>query len=730
MASPATWKVKIPKYRTGRIFLFPILLYFLLVFPVLGFMLLKSFPEIQEKRGFSSVIKIDSTEFENIRQNGDPVVSFQKGFEAGLNSKKLEKTNDSVDLTVIADSLTALLDSIPADSVQVINSNKTSSGKRGASSAFSSSISNLFNYVLIISTLAGLLVNYPFKRYFRRKRLRKSISPRLYRYCRKFLLYTPIINSGIVFIAFTIVHGIMIFHLLSANDLEYDTSRRLFTNYLFISLVASLLTVLFIYFWQKHRVHIKYIEHIYTRDELQKRIFGKNHGKIRNRLYIASAMTTLLPLTIVLLYLILSLTPVKEMGDLSQEQMKIVLGRLVDVLGPETDVEKLFSSDGFNGLYYISALDNALMFGGILSGIFVSFIYILFFVNWSTAGIVSPVNELVTSMRKTGEGMLDNYTIVRTNDEIGVMSEGYNMMTTRLRDYIFRVSQMNEAYSRFVPNQFLEFLGKENFVDIQLGDQVQKEMTVLFSDIRGFTELSESMTPKENFDFINHYLGYMEPVIRENNGFIDKFIGDSIMALFHVKVDDAIDAAIQMRKTLNRFNEDRTDQGKPPIDAGIGIHTGNLMLGVVGGEGRMDGTVISDAVNLASRLEGLSKIYHVNIIISEDTLIKLENPSKYSFRFLDIARVKGKKEAVYVFEVLDGDPEEIRNLKIETKSLFGKGIDLYKNKMFEDALEVFSEVVKINANDSLAAFYINRCKRNITRGIPDDWTGIEVFDAK
>jgi two-component system sensor histidine kinase ChiS len=333
-------------------------------------------------------------------------------------------------------------------------------------------------------------------------------------------------------------------------------------------------------------------------------------------------------------------------------------------------------------------------------------------------------------MRKTGEGMLDNYTIVRTNDEIGVMSEGYNMMTTRLRDYIFRVSQMNEAYSRFVPNQFLEFLGKENFVDIQLGDQVQKEMTVLFSDIRGFTELSESMTPKENFDFINHYLGYMEPVIRENNGFIDKFIGDSIMALFHVKVDDAIDAAIQMRKTLNRFNEDRTDQGKPPIDAGIGIHTGNLMLGVVGGEGRMDGTVISDAVNLASRLEGLSKIYHVNIIISEDTLIKLENPSKYSFRFLDIARVKGKKEAVYVFEVLDGEPEEIRNLKIETKSLFGKGIDLYKNKMFEDALEVFSEVVKINANDSVAAFYINRCKRNITRGIPDDWSGIEVFDAK
>lgn len=252
----------------------------------------------------------------------------------------------------------------------------------------------------------------------------------------------------------------------------------------------------------------------------------------------------------------------------------------------------------------------------------------------------------------------------------------------------------------------------------------------MFSDIRGFTELSESMTPKENFDFINHYLGYMEPVISENNGFIDKFIGDAIMALFHAKADDAIDAAIQMRATLQRFNEDRTDQGKPTIDSGIGIHTGNLMLGVVGGEGRMDGTVISDAVNLAARLEGLTKIYRTSIIISEDTLIKLENPSKYNFRFLDIARVKGKKDAVYVFEVLDGEPEDIKKLKIETKSLFGNGIDLYKDKKFEEALEVFTNVIKINKHDSVAAFYVNRCKTNLTRGIPDDWNGIEVFDSK
>ncbi|MDY0103377.1 MAG: adenylate/guanylate cyclase domain-containing protein [Lentimicrobium sp.] len=718
-------QTKVPSYHTGRIILFPILLYFLLVFPVLGFMLIKSFPELKERSGI--YLGIDTA-----YQQGQ---TLPEGLQLPTTAEEL---NPSTNLPLLAaDSLLAETDSllksfrnIAADTLNTLQHSDKPYKKVSSSKLFSKSLSGLFNIVILLSPLLVMLVNYPFKRYFRRKRKRKTISPRLYRYCRRWLLHTPLINSGIVFIAFLIVHGLMIYSLLAPDTSGDELGHRLFTSYLFISIVASLLTVLFIYFWQKHRVHIRYIEHIYTRDELQQRIFKRNQGKIRNRLYIASAMTTLLPLTIVLLYLVLSLTPVNEMGELTPQETKIVLGRLATVTFPGEDLTESFKEDGFDGLYYISAIDNTMMFMGIFSGIIVSFIYILFFVNWSTAGIVRPVNELVRNMRQTGEGRLDNYTIVRTNDEIGTMSEGYNLMTSRLREYIFKISKINEAYSRFVPRQFLDFLDKNDIVDIRLGDQVQKEMTVMFSDIRGFTELSESMSPKENFDFINHYLGYMEPVISENNGFIDKFIGDSIMALFHDKVDDAIDAAIQMRATLQRFNEDRTDQGMPTIDSGIGIHTGNLMLGVVGGEGRMDGTVISDAVNLASRLEGLTKIYRTSIIISEDTLIKLENPSRYNFRFLDIARVKGKKEAVYVFELLDGEPENIKKLKIETKTLFGNGIDLYKNKKFEEALNVFTNVIKINKYDSVAAFYVNRCRTNITKGIPDDWNGIEVFDAK
>lgn len=144
------------------------------------------------------------------------------------------------------------------------------------------------------------------------------------------------------------------------------------------------------------------------------------------------------------------------------------------------------------------------------------------------------------------------------------------------------MSELNAAYQRFVPEEFLKFLNRESIVDVKLGDQVRKEMSVLFSDIRSFTELSEKMTPEENFNFINSYLQRMGPSIRENNGFIDKYIGDAIMALFPRNAEDAIKASIQMMEGIKLYNKHRNNQGYAPISIGIGIHTGELMLGTVG----------------------------------------------------------------------------------------------------------------------------------------------------
>jgi class 3 adenylate cyclase len=333
-------------------------------------------------------------------------------------------------------------------------------------------------------------------------------------------------------------------------------------------------------------------------------------------------------------------------------------------------------------------------------------------------------------MQRTGRGELDSYSIVRTNDEIGALTEGYNEMSDRLKNYFHSLDDIHRANARFVPRQFLEFLGKENITEIHLGDQVQKEMTIMFSDIRDFTSLSETMTPKENFDFINNYLGYMEPVIRNNNGFIDKFMGDAIMALFPEKSEDALNAAIEMRIKMLEYNEIISQFGKPAIDAGIGMHTGMLMLGIIGGEGRMDGTVISDAVNLAARLEGLTKVYGSSIIITEDTLIKLNDPNHYHFRFLDIVKVKGKKEAIYIFEIMDGEPENIRILKLDTKEDYNRAMQAYKKREFKQAMALLQKIEAVNPSDKAVKIYLNRCAIYIEKGVPEMWDGVESFDLK
>src|ERR687886_1812196 len=194
------------------------------------------------------------------------------------------------------------------------------------------------------------------------------------------------------------------------------------------------------------------------------------------------------------------------------------------------------------------------------------------------------------------------------NDNISYAIVAFQDITERKKAEAERIRftnelfQLNKAYARFVPNQFLQFLEKSSIIDVELGDQVQLEMSVLFSDIRDFTTLSETMTPEDNFKFINSYLSRMEPVINENHGFIDKYIGDAIMALFSGEADHAVKAGIAMMHRLVEYNQYCARAGCAQIQIGIGINTGSLMLGTVGGPNRMDGTVISDAVNLASRV--------------------------------------------------------------------------------------------------------------------------------
>ncbi|MCV6638978.1 AAA family ATPase [Candidatus Albibeggiatoa sp. nov. NOAA] len=272
------------------------------------------------------------------------------------------------------------------------------------------------------------------------------------------------------------------------------------------------------------------------------------------------------------------------------------------------------------------------------------------------------------------------------------------------------MSLLNQAYERFVPREFLSLLDKQSVMDVGLGDQVEKEMSILFSDIRDFTTISEQMPPQENFDFINAFLSRMEPNILDYNGFIDKYIGDAIMALFPTNADDAVQAAIDMLMTLNEYNKTRGRPGRPVIRIGVGIHTGKLMLGTVGGRSRMDGTVISDAVNLASRIEGLTKIYGTSLLITEHTYQKLSDPSQYKIRMIDRVRVKGKSEAVTVYEIFDADEYHVLHLKQKTFSAFELGLKFYHEQELTLACNHFEEVLTQNRDDHVAKVYLERCQ--------------------
>jgi hemerythrin len=290
-----------------------------------------------------------------------------------------------------------------------------------------------------------------------------------------------------------------------------------------------------------------------------------------------------------------------------------------------------------------------------------------------------------------------------------------------------RLSTTTESYGRFVPRAFLNLLGIEDIRKVELGQQVERKMTILFADIRDFTSLSESMSPQENFNFLNSYLVQMEPVIAAHGGFIDKYIGDAIMALFPDSPDAALHCSLAMLERLEGYNVGRHRAGYRSIKIGIGINTGIVILGTVGGAARMDGTVIGDAVNLAARLERLTKEYQVSILISEYTLYCLDQPSLWSIRFLDRTHVRGKQDTQSVYEVFNGDPAPLRNSKTKALKSFEQALAYFHLDDIVAARERLANYLAAAPDDDAARVYLDRCEalasglNNSRTELASDW---------
>lgn len=284
------------------------------------------------------------------------------------------------------------------------------------------------------------------------------------------------------------------------------------------------------------------------------------------------------------------------------------------------------------------------------------------------------------------------------------------------------LSQASAVYGKLIPVRLMEICGSEkdgdhDILSVELGDHTEKQMTVMFSDIRNFTSLTEGMTTRQSLRFINSYFGQMDSVIAHSNGIVDKFIGDGIMALFPSSADDALRGAIDMIMHVCHYNEGRVRANYDPIQIGIGLNTGIVMVCIVGGEHRMSSTVIGDAVNLASRLEEATKMYHTPIVISQSTLNDLADNDQYCVRFLDRIKVKGRTQPVSIYEVFDCDDHVLRRSKITTISMFEKAVSFYHMRNIEDAHVLFSECLEITPEDEQARIYLRRCEDYRASGI-------------
>lgn len=343
----------------------------------------------------------------------------------------------------------------------------------------------------------------------------------------------------------------------------------------------------------------------------------------------------------------------------------------------------------------------------IFAGIFlISFLF--------SRDIINAIRSLSYSMRNIDEKHKDLLDLER-EDELGQMANDFLNMVDEINEKSGNLEKQRDVFYRFVPAPFIRILGESDITKIHLGEQTQKTMSILFSDIRSFTTLSEKYSSKEIFDFINDYLSRMSPEIDKNNGFIDKYIGDAIMALFPGDSFDAIWAAVGMQKAVDLLNVDLLKSGRPFIQTGTGIHTGELILGTVGDQNRMDTTVISDVVNVASRLETLTKSLRCKIIASETSIRSIEKDSPLYNRFLGNVVVKGKNKAIPIYEIFAGDSAGVIEKKNSSREKFEKGIHAYMKQKFEESTELFQEIAHKDSDDMTVQFFLKSSKNHVNK---------------
>lgn len=357
--------------------------------------------------------------------------------------------------------------------------------------------------------------------------------------------------------------------------------------------------------------------------------------------------------------------------------------------------------------------------------------------------LLHPLSSMVMAMKRIiDSGEMSERVEVEFPDEIGTMSHTFNIMLDELqkaydqiKKYAFETvlaqkkeEKIRHIFQKFVPQELIDRFF-QNPEAMLVGEN--RELAVLFSDIRSFTSISETMKPDDLVNSLNRYFSSMVDIIMSHNGVIDKYIGDAIMAFFGAPVrrdDDAISsikAALDMIEALDHFNEQQRGLGKPEFKIGIGINYGIVTVGNIGCDKKMDYTVIGDTVNLASRLEGLTKPYHQPLIFSEFLYSRIKD--SFPCRLLDTVAVKGKKKGVRIYTAR-------RELTPRERAAWAdheEAMATFYARRFREAGILFRSVAdELGRDDFASVSMAARCDEYARVPPPDDWNGVEVLHEK
>ena len=356
--------------------------------------------------------------------------------------------------------------------------------------------------------------------------------------------------------------------------------------------------------------------------------------------------------------------------------------------------------------------------------------------------LTNPLTRVAQAMEKIiSTNDLSNRVQVEYNDETGKLAHTFNMMVgaletayNQIKRFAFKAAlaqkrehKIRNIFQKYVPADVIDefFTNPEKML---IGEN--RVISILFSDIRSFTSISEKMMPDDLVNSLNRYFTVMVDIIMARHGIVDKYIGDAIMAFFGAPVrhkDDALQsvlAGIEMSEALGQFNAQQRELGKPEVRIGVGINYGVVTGGNIGTEKKMDYTIIGDMVNLASRMEGLTKKYHQPLLISESLHQKVKD--EVDCRLIDTVAVKGKTKGVRIYTVKKRLSEEEK----KAWTLHNTAMESYYRRDFDEAIGYFQNAQKIFPDDYASQLIIDRCRQFKVTPPPENWDGVEIMTEK